>query len=119
MADENTDIVPITVRVVSNRRDLETLESDRSIKSVHIAFRPSGKDILLVHKKFPNLQLVQLPKSYRATLAGFIESYLADQSIMLIMGDVWGHRKDLSTWATVNVDKLTLDGARDKFNKLL
>ena len=118
MADENVT-VPITVRVVSNRRDLETLESDRSIKSVHVAFRPSGKDILLVHKKFPNLQLVQLPKSYRATIAGFIENYLADQSIMLIMGDVWGHRKDLSTWATVNVEKSALDSARDKFNKLL
>jgi hypothetical protein len=38
---------------------------------------------------------------------------------MLIMGDVWGHRKDLSTWATVNVEKSALDSARDKFNKLL
>ena len=113
---EAVDTVQKTVRVISNRKDLESVETDRSIKNVHIAFRPSGKDILLAHKKFPNLQLVQLPKSYRATLADFIESYLTDQNIMLIMGDVWGHRKDLSTYATVKIEKKILDNARDQLD---
>jgi hypothetical protein len=43
----------------------------------------------------PKIEVVQLPKSYMATVSKSIEMFLEMQKIQLIEGDVWGHRKDL------------------------
>jgi predicted HAD superfamily phosphohydrolase YqeG len=121
MTNENTQLEVISVKlfVVSNRSDLKTAESDNAIKSIHIAFRPAGKDFQMARKKFPNLQLVHIPKSYGSTISKVMQEYLIEHNIMLIIGDVWGHRKDLDTFAKVNIPKAVFDVARDKLNKTL
>jgi glyoxylate utilization-related uncharacterized protein len=119
MIGENTESVSVKLFVVSNRRDLQTAENDKAIKSIHIAFRPAGKDFQMARKKFPNLQLVHIPKSYGATISRVMQEYLIENNIMLIIGDVWGHRKDLDTFATVKIQKAVFDAARDKLNATL
>lgn len=114
--DSDEPTVEIPMRIISKRSELKGMAGDRSVKSVHMAFRPSNIDLLTAVKKFPNVQLVQLPKSYRDTLAKSMEMYLADQNIMLIVGDVWGHRKDISEWVSIKIPTTMLDEARSKLN---
>jgi hypothetical protein len=108
--------VTISMRIISKRKELKEMSDDRSVKSVHIAFRPSNIDILSIVKKFPNIQLVQMPKSYRDTISKPVDVYLTDQNIMLITGDVWGHRKDISEWVDIKVTTALLEEARAKLN---
>jgi hypothetical protein len=121
MTGENTqsEFVAIKLFVVSNRRDLQTSENNQAIKSIHIAFRPAGKDFQMARKKFPNLQLVHIPKSYGSTISKVMREYLIEHNIMLIVGDVWGHRKDLDTFANVKIQKAVFDAARDKLTVTL
>lgn len=113
-SDEPTTEIPM--RIISKRKELKDMAGDRSVKSVHMAFRPSNVDVLMMVKKFPNVQLIQLPKSYKSTLAKSMEMYLADQNIMLIQGDVWGHRKDISEWVSIKIPIAMLEEARSKLN---
>ncbi|RPJ65506.1 MAG: DUF1699 family protein, partial [Alphaproteobacteria bacterium] len=68
---------------------------------VHLAFRPSNKDIFGLVETCPKIEVIQLPKSYMATVSKSIEMFLEMQRIQLIEGDVWGHRKDLNEYYDV------------------
>ena len=81
------------IRVVSSREEIFTLNSNERI--VHLAFRPSNKDILGLVEVCPKIEAIQIPKSYKRTISKSIEMFLEMQRIQLIEGDVWGHRKDL------------------------
>jgi hypothetical protein len=81
------------IRVVSSREEIFTLNPNERI--VHLAFRPSNKDIFGLAETCPKIEVIQLPKSYMATVSKSIEMFLAMQRIQLLEGDVWGHRKDL------------------------
>ena len=81
------------IRVVSSREEIFTLNPNERI--VHLAFRPSNKDIFSLVENCPKIEVIQLPKSYRRTVSKSIEMFLEMQRIQLIEGDVWGHRKDL------------------------
>ena len=81
------------IRVVSSREEIFTLNPNERI--VHLAFRPSNKDIFGLVETCPKVEVIQLPKSYKATLSKSIEMFLQMQRIQLLEGDVWGHRKDL------------------------
>jgi hypothetical protein len=81
------------IRVVSSREEIFTLNPNERI--VHLAFRPSNKDIFGLVETCPKIEVIQLPKSYMATVSKSIEMFLAMQRIQLLEGDVWGHRKDL------------------------
>jgi hypothetical protein len=87
------------IKVVSSREEIFTLNSNECV--VHLAFRPSNKDIFGLVETCPKLEVVQLPKSYKATVSTSIEMFLGMQKIKLIYGDVWGHRKDLYEYYTV------------------
>jgi hypothetical protein len=115
MVDEQ-NFVEVRLRIVSSRADLNNLELDRAVKSVHLAYRPSGKDIVTVTKKFPNMKVLQLPQSYRISVSDMSHEYLTNAGVMLLEGGVSGHRKDLSDWAVVKVSKEIIDKARDKLN---
>jgi hypothetical protein len=84
------------IRVVSSREEIFTLNPNERI--VHLAFRPSNKDIFGLAETCPKIEVIQLPKSYMATVSKSIEMFMAMQRIQLLEGDVWGHRKDLNEY---------------------
>lgn len=102
------------VRVVSSREEISTLNPNEHI--LHLAFRPSNKDIFGLVEACPKIDVIQLPKSYMATVSKSIELFLQMQRIKLIEGDVWGHRKDLNDYYTVpssvleKINEMKLDG---------
>jgi len=87
------------IRVVSSREEIFTLNSNERI--VHLAFRPSNKDVFILVETCPKIEVIQIPKSYMTTVSKSIETFLEMQRIQLIEGDVWGHRKDLNDYYTI------------------
>ena len=87
------------IRVVSSREEILTLKPNERI--VHLTFRPSNKDIFAMVEASPKIEVIQLPKSYRRSIAKSIEMFLSMKRIQLIEGDVWGHRKDLDDYYSV------------------
>ena len=86
------------IRVVSSIDEIFTLNPNERV--VHLAFRPSNKDVFGLVESCPKIEVIQLPKSYIATVSKSIEMFLEMQRIQLIEGDVWGHRKDLNEYYT-------------------
>jgi len=66
-----------------------------------MAFRASNVDFLNLIQKAPRLQMVQIPPSYRKTMSNAIQVFLEMQGVSLLDGDVWGHRKDLDEYFTI------------------
>ncbi len=87
------------IRVVSSRNEIISLNPNERV--VHLAFRPSNKDIFLLVETCPKLEVIQIPKSYKRTISRAIEMFLEMQKIQLLEGDVWGHRKDINEYYTV------------------
>jgi hypothetical protein len=87
------------IRVVSSREEIFTLNPNERV--VHLAFRPSNKDVFGLVETCPKIELLQLPQSYRRTVSKSMEMFLEMQRIKLIEGDVWGHRKDLNEYYSV------------------
>ena len=87
------------IRVVSSREEIFTLNSNERV--VHLAFRPSNKDIFGLVETCPKIEVIQLPRSYKRTVSKSIDIFLETQRIQLIEGDVWGHRKDLHEYYDV------------------
>ncbi|MDD4651104.1 MAG: DUF1699 family protein, partial [Methanothrix sp.] len=61
----------------------------------------SSADFLNLLQKAPRLQMVQVPPSYMRTMSKAIEAFLRIQGVKLLEGDVWGHRKDLDEYLTI------------------
>ncbi len=91
--------ISMKIRVVSSRDEIISLNPNERV--VHLAFRPSNKDIFLLVETCPKLEVVQLPKSYKRTISKSIEMFLEMQKVQLLEGDVWGHRKDINEYYTV------------------
>ena len=87
------------LRVVSARNEIPNLNPNE--KMVHLAFRASNVDFLNLMQKCPRLRMIQVPPSYRKTMSNAIQVFLDMQGIELLEGDVWGHRKDLNEYFTV------------------
>jgi hypothetical protein len=87
------------IRVVSSREEIFTLNPNERI--VHLAFRPSNVDVLGLIETCPKIEVLQLPKSYMASVSKSIKMFLEMQRIQLLEGDVWGHRKDINEYYTV------------------
>lgn len=95
------------IRVVSSRDEILSLNPNERV--VHLAFRPSNKDIFLLVETCPKIEVIQLPKSYKRTISKSIDMFLEMQKVQLLEGDVWGHRKDINEYYTVSssvVDKI-------------
>jgi len=87
------------IRVVSSREEIFTLNPNERV--VHLTFRSSNKDIFGLVETCPKIEVIQLPKSYMATVSKSIEMFLGIRRIQLVEGDVWGHRKDLNEYYTI------------------
>lgn len=89
------------IRIVSSKDEIETLKSaDDEI--VHLAFRPSNKDIFSLVLLCPSVKAIHIPGSYKKTLSESIQMFLAMQNIALLEGDVWGHRKDINEYSEIS-----------------
>ncbi|WP_406659631.1 DUF1699 family protein [Methanolobus sp. ZRKC3] len=112
------------IRVVSSREEIPNLNP--SEKVIHLAFRPSNKDIFSLVQTCPKVEVIQIPSSYRRTVSKSIEMFMEMQDIKLVEGDVWGHRKDINEYYSVSpalldkVKELKSDGLSDEeiVNKL-
>ena len=96
------------LRVVSSKNEISNLNPNE--KMVHLAFRASNVDFLSLMQRCPRLRIIQVPPSYHKTMSDAIQVFLDMQGIELLEGDVWGHRKDLDEYFTV--DDTTLDEIR-------
>ncbi len=97
------------LRVVSSRTEIPGLSPNE--KMIHLAFRASNVDFLNLMQKCPRLRMIQVPPSYRKTMSNAIQVFLDMQGIELLEGDVWGHRKDLDEYFTV--DDATMEEIRN------
>ena len=106
------------IRVVSSRDEILSLNPNEKI--IHLAFRPSNKDIFLLAETCPKLEIVQLPNSYQRTISRSMQMFLEMQKILLLEGDVWGHRKDINEYYTVpssvmnKIRNMKLEGVPDE-----
>jgi len=98
------------LRVVSARNEIPNLNPNE--KMIHLAFRASNVDYLNLMQRCPRLRLIQVPPSYKKTMSNAIDTFLDMQGIELLEGDVWGHRKDLDEYFTVEDE--TLNEIRSK-----
>ena len=87
------------LRVVSEKTEISNLNPNE--KMVHMAFRASNVDFLNLMQRCPRLRTIQVPPSYQKTMSNAIQLFLKMQGIELLGGDVWGHRKDLDEYYTV------------------
>jgi hypothetical protein len=88
------------IRVISARNEIPGLNPNE--KAVHLAFRASNVDFLNLMQRCPRLRMIQVPPSYRKTMSNAIQVFLEMQGIDMLEGDVWGHRKDLDEYFTVD-----------------
>ncbi len=103
------------LRVVSSKNEIPNLNPNE--KLIHLAFRASNVDFLNLMQRCPRMRMIQVPPSYRKTMSNAIQVFLDMQGIELLEGDVWGHRKDLDEYFTVDdttmeeISALTASGA--------
>lgn len=87
------------IRVVSSKEEINSLGTGEKI--IHLAFRPSNKDIFTLVQTCPNVKAIHIPSSYIKTISDSTRMFLDMQSIALLEGDVWGHRKDINEYSEV------------------
>jgi hypothetical protein len=93
------------VRVVSSKNEIPDLNPNERI--VHLAFRASNVDFLNLMKICPRLRAIQVPPSYHKTMSKAIQLFLEMQGIELLVGDVWGHRKDIDEYFMINDETIS------------
>ncbi len=87
------------IRVVSSRDEINSLGKGEKI--VHLAFRPSNKDIFTLIQSCPDVKAIQIPTSYIKTISRSTEMFLDMQGIALLEGDLWGHRTDVTEYSEI------------------
>lgn len=87
------------IRILSSREEINSVKPNEI--AVHLAFRASNTDLLNLTKKAPRLEMVQIPSSYRRSISKAIGLFLEMRGAKLLEGDVWGHRKDIDEYFTV------------------
>ena len=96
------------LRVVSSKNEISNLNPNE--KMIHLAFRASNVDFLSLMQRCPRLRMIQVPPSYKKTMSNAMQVFLDMQGVELLEGDVWGHRKDLDEYFTV--EEATLEEIR-------
>ncbi|MCQ1534536.1 DUF1699 family protein [Methanosarcina sp. KYL-1] len=88
------------LRIVSSKDEIETLKESEEL--IHLAFRPSNKDLFKLVMRCPDVKAIHIPASYKNTISSSAQMYLSMQGIALLEGDVWGHRKDISEYSEIS-----------------
>ncbi|MGC9515133.1 DUF1699 family protein [Methanocrinis sp.] len=90
----------LKIRVVSSKKEIDEL--NRNEQMIHLAFRASNTDIFRLLQACPRLRAIQVPSSYYKTMSHAGQMFLEMQGVDIIEGDVWGHRKDIDEYYTVD-----------------
>ncbi|AKB30232.1 Ribosomal protein S6 [Methanosarcina siciliae C2J] len=85
--------------MVTSRDEILSLEHEE--KAVHLAFRPSDRDLFSLVKTCPGIEILQLPASSYEGLSKFIKMFLGSSGIHLVKGDVSGHWHDLNNYFVI------------------
>jgi len=101
--------VTMKLRVVSSKKEIDDL--NRNEQLIHLAFRASNTDLFRLLQACPRLRAIQVPSSYYKTMSRAGQMFLEMQGVDIIEGDVWGHRKDIDEYYTV--DDKVLDRIHD------
>ncbi len=88
------------IRVVSSKDEIDSLSKHE--KLIHLAFRPSNKNIFALIQKCPEVEAIHIPSSYFKTISDSAKMLLNIQGVSLLEGDVWGHRKDINEYYEIN-----------------
>lgn len=96
------EVKRVRIRVVSSKEEIPELSPNETM--VHITFRPSGVDLMMLMKTCPRLRAIQSPPSYVNTLSKATSLFLEIQGVEILSGDVWGHRKDINEYYTIDND---------------
>ncbi len=96
--------ITMKIRIISSRDEISSLS--KSEKIVHIAFRPSNKDIFALVQACPSVRAIHIPGSYIRTISNSTRMFLDMQGIALLEGDVWGHRKDINEYSEIKPEVL-------------
>ena len=88
------------IRVVSSKDEIDTL--DKNEEMIHLTFRPSNKDIMILANKCSKLKAIHIAGSFMKTVSESTRMFLEMKNISLLEGDVWGHRKDINEYYEVN-----------------
>lgn len=96
------EVKRVRIRVVSSKDEIPELSPNETM--VHITFRPSGVDLMMLMKTCPRLRAIQSPPSYVNTLSKATSLFLEIQGVEILSGDVWGHRKDINEYYTIDND---------------
>jgi len=88
------------LRIISSRDEIRIINSNE--KMVHLAFRPNNIDLLELMKRCPGLKAIQIPHSYYKTISDASLVLMNIESVELLAGDVWGHRKDLNEYLIID-----------------
>ena len=92
-------MIQMRIRIVSKQNEIAEVNNEIAI---HLAFRPSNKNIFAIVENNKEVKAIQLPKSYMKTISESITTFLNMQGIKLIEGDVWGHRKDINPYFDIS-----------------
>jgi hypothetical protein len=84
------------IRIVSSKDEIDSLS--KAEKIIHLAFRPSNKDIFALVQKCPDVKAIHIPSSYIRNVSDSTKMFLELQGISLLEGNVWGHRKDINEY---------------------
>jgi hypothetical protein len=87
------------IRVVSSKNEINSLGPSEKI--IHLAFRPSNKDIFSLVQSCPNVKAIHIPSSYIKTISQSTKMFLNMEGVTLLEGDVWGHRKDINEYSEI------------------
>ena len=105
------------IRVVSSRDEIDSLSKREKI--IHLAFRPSERDIFALIQNCPEVKAIHIPGSYLKTISDSTKMLLNIQGISLLEGDVWGHRRDINEYYEIKkevfdtIEKLKKEGLSD------
>ncbi len=88
------------LRVVSSKAEIEEL--NRNEQMIHLAFRAANTDLFKLLQACPRLRVIQVPSSYYKTMSNAGRMFLEMQGVEIVEGDVWGHRKDIDEYYSVD-----------------
>lgn len=96
-------MIKMRIKIVSNQDEIAEVNGEIAL---HLAFRPSNKNIFALVENNEGVKAIQLPKSYMRTISASIKMFLEMQKIKLIEGDVWGHRKDINSYFEISEETI-------------
>jgi hypothetical protein len=72
------------IKVVSSKDEINTIDNEEII---HLAFRPSNKDVFMLVQRCKILKAIHIPRSYMKTISNSILMFLEMNDIKLLEGD--------------------------------